>query len=86
MLVEIYTKADCPHCVRAKQLLKNNNIPFTEWELGRNITKEVLLERFPDAKFVPIILIDDQKLDSVNSLQLLLEQDRNIIDTVLLHD
>ena len=74
MIVELYTKPSCPHCVRAKQILQNHNISYNEFEMGRNITREELKNKFPKAKYVPIIIVDDEQLDGVGSLQLLLEQ------------
>ena len=77
MLVEIYTKPDCPHCLTTKTILNNHNIPYIEHEIGRNITREEIKARFPDAKFVPIIIVDNEKLDNVNNLQqLLLENEK----------
>ena len=73
MLIEIFTRPDCPACQRTKTLLKNSGYNYTEWELGRNITREDLLLRFPYAKFVPIIIVDNEMRDNAG-LQLLLEQ------------
>jgi glutaredoxin-like protein len=34
----IFTKPGCPHCARAKELLKNHDVVFEEVELGKGIT------------------------------------------------
>ena len=74
MLIEIYTKKDCPACARTKALLINHGYVFTEHEMGRDITREELLNRFPAAKFVPIITIDNEQVNpDEKSLLLLLE-------------
>lgn len=56
--VEIYSKPDCPYCSRAKQVLKTNDITFTEQMLGKDFTREIIIEKFPTAKTFPIIVID----------------------------
>lgn len=56
--VEIYSKPDCPYCSRAKQVLRTNDISFTEQVLGTDFTREIILEKFPTAKTFPIIVID----------------------------
>lgn len=72
MLIEIYTKQDCPGCQRTKQILKTYGYNYTEYELGKNISREELKARFPTAKHVPIIIVDNNEV-AVNDLQLLLE-------------
>lgn len=56
--VEVWTKPDCPYCLRAKQLLRNKAIPFNEYKLNEDFTRENLLEKFPNAKTYPVIVID----------------------------
>jgi len=74
MLIEIYTKKDCPACQKVKQILTTFGYNYTEYELGRNITREELRRQFPEAKLVPIIIVDNERVDCWNDLQLLLEQ------------
>ena len=56
--VEIYSKPDCPYCTRAKQVLRTNDIQFTEQMLGKDFTREIILDKFPTAKTFPIIVLD----------------------------
>ena len=35
----IFTKPSCPYCVRAKELLKTEKIPFDESTVGVDVTK-----------------------------------------------
>ena len=74
MYAEIYTKQDCPYCVKAKELLKERSIEYREYLIGVDIdeslllenqqlvTKEQLLERYPAAKKVPQIWLDDNHI------------------------
>ena len=45
MKVEIYTKPNCPFCVNAKNAFKAADLPFTEYTVGANITKEQIQAR-----------------------------------------
>ena len=42
----VYSKHNCPSCVKAKMLLKNKNIPFTESIIGKDIQVETLMKEF----------------------------------------
>jgi glutaredoxin len=56
--IEIYSKDNCPYCNKAKQLLTTMNIPFSEQKLDRDFTREILLERYPNAKTYPVVVVD----------------------------
>lgn len=58
MFVELYTKDDCPYCQMAKIALADKNITFTEQKLNRDFSREQILEKFPEAKTFPIIVLD----------------------------
>ena len=57
-LVEVYSKPDCPYCTKAKQLLRTSDIPFSEFKLGEHFTLEIIMDKFPNAKSYPIIVLD----------------------------
>ena len=42
----VYSKPNCPSCVKAKALLKNKNIPYVEKIIGQDIAVETLLKEF----------------------------------------
>lgn len=42
VIAEIHSKPSCPYCVKAKQLLKDNNIQFNEKIVGVDSTKEYI--------------------------------------------
>lgn len=73
MKITIYTKDFCPACSRAKLLLANNKFQFEEIKIGSDITREQVLEMFPDAKTVPIIIINDNRIGGADDLKLLVE-------------
>lgn len=64
----IYSKDNCPFCVKAKYIFESQNIPYKEINIGRDITREEFLELFPDQKTVPLIFIDTQKIGGYSEL------------------
>jgi glutaredoxin 3 len=56
-MYKIYSKQNCSYCFAAKNLLASKNIPFVECEIGKDITKEMLLEILPGARSVPQIFL-----------------------------
>jgi len=57
-MIEIYSKPNCPYCTKAKQLLNTMNISFNEYKLDEDFTREIVLEKFPNAKSYPIVVVD----------------------------
>jgi glutaredoxin len=57
-MLQIYTKENCPSCVKAKAMLEKHNIPFTAYVIGTDISREEFISKFPNAKTVPYSLID----------------------------
>lgn len=81
--IVIYSKSYCPYCVKAKQLLKNKNIDFTEIDITDNQTliEELLLKSF-GRKTVPQIFIDDFYVggyDDLHALEVKGELDKMLL-------
>ena len=54
--VEIYTKAWCGYCFRAKRLLDAKGVEYTEYDITLGGPRKAeMLERKPDARTVPQI-------------------------------
>jgi glutaredoxin len=51
----IYGKDACKYCFMAIALLSQRDLPFKEFKLGREFTREELLEQFPSARTFPQI-------------------------------
>lgn len=73
VLIEIYTRSECPLCETAKKMMLESGVQFKEYMLGVNITRDEVLKRFPEAKKVPIIVVDGQQIKEVEEFKLLLE-------------
>ena len=57
MKVNIYTKDNCPACVALKARLTKEGESFTEINIGKDITREEFMEKFPMVRQVPYIEI-----------------------------
>ena len=68
MKAVIYTKHNCPYCVKAKVLLKLENIEYTEISIDDDVSRGVFLEQFPGVRTVPYIIIDDEKVGTYDNL------------------
>lgn len=70
--VEIYSKAFCGYCHRAKKLFKKKGVEFVEYDITFDSDKrDEMLRRKPDARTVPQIFIDDVAMggsDDVHAL------------------
>ena len=60
--MKIYTKEDCIFCVKAKEKLDACDISYTELRVGKDVSREHLLQLAPGAKTVPQIFHDDGRL------------------------
>jgi glutaredoxin 3 len=59
--VEIYTKAFCPYCSRAKALLETKGVDFEEYDISMGGPKRAeMLARANGGSTVPQIFIDDR--------------------------
>ena len=73
--VEIYTKAFCGYCSRAKRLLEIKGVDFEEYDITMGGPKrDEMLQRAPGRTTVPQIFIDDRHVGGSDDLQ---ELERN---------
>jgi glutaredoxin len=61
-MIEIYGKPMCPFCDKAKNLCETRGFKYTYKSLGTDYTREELMEQFPNARTVPQIVINGQKI------------------------
>jgi glutaredoxin len=57
-MIEIYSRENCSYCDRAKALMRDRQIPFVEYKLDVDFTREHLLEMYSEAKTFPVIIVD----------------------------
>jgi glutaredoxin 3 len=67
--IEIYTKAWCGYCLRAKRLLDGKGVDFIEYDITLGGPRKAELnERKPDAATVPQIFIDGKAIGGSDEL------------------
>lgn len=71
--VIVYSKPNCPYCVRAKTLLDSYSILYTEKVIGVDTTREELLEVAPNARTVPQIIINNDVIGGYEQLSKYIE-------------
>ena len=67
--VEIYTKFGCGYCARAKRLLDEKNVTYTEYDVTMGgPDKAEMQRRNPTARTVPQIFIGDKLVGGSDDL------------------
>lgn len=74
MHIIIYTKENCPNCTTAKQLLANKGMQFEERYIEVPLWFETLNMLYPEARQMPQIFIDGQRVGGLAGLQAALKQ------------
>ena len=74
MQITIYTKAACPNCVSAKNLLKSKGLEYVEMSADDVSLLAGLLEAYPEVRQMPQIFIDGQRVGGLAGLQAALKQ------------
>ena len=57
--VVIYSTRFCPYCIRARMLLENKNITYTEIRVDEQTEQRSVMEQRSQRTSVPQIFIDD---------------------------
>ncbi len=69
MAIEIYSKPNCPYCDQAKMLLRMKGKDFIEYKLDEDFTREILLDKFPEAKTYPVVVVDGFNIGGYDQLR-----------------
>ena len=72
-LVQIWGKASCPFCEKAKFMTKQFGLDYIYHQLDEDFTREEFLERFPDAKTFPQIIVDDKYIGGYDDYRIFLK-------------
>ena len=71
--VEVYTWSTCPFCIRAKRLLDNKGVKYTEYCIdGDRQAREKMTNRANGRSSLPQIFINDQHIggcDDIHDLE-----------------
>tara|TARA_B100002019_G_scaffold283094_1_gene289089 strand:- start:53 stop:319 length:267 start_codon:yes stop_codon:yes gene_type:complete len=71
--VVVLSKPQCPYCDMARALLDKMGIDYTTRTLGKDLTREELLEIAPQARTMPQIIINNQVIGGYNQLNTYIE-------------
>lgn len=74
MKITLYSKSGCPLCVQAKNLLRSKGLNYFEINCDNPYEFDGLRERHPEAKQLPQIIIDNQRVGGLAGLQAALKQ------------
>lgn len=69
MIAEIYGKEQCPYCDMAKVLCTQKEIQFEYKQLGKDFTREQMIEKFPTARTFPQIILNGEKIGGYDQLK-----------------
>jgi glutaredoxin 3 len=74
MNITIYTKANCPNCVTAKQLLKSKGLEYDEHSMDDPETWQRFMAAYSDFRQMPQIFINGQRVGGLAGLQAALKE------------
>ena len=72
--ITIYTKAHCPNCVTAKMIMDMAGLDYSEVDIEVGDRFANFVAHYPDARQMPQIFINDQRVGGVAGLQAALKQ------------
>lgn len=67
-MIELITREGCVYCTRAKNLLQNAGLSYIETKIGVDLTRDEVLDTYPEAKLLPICVIDGTNIGSYDEL------------------
>lgn len=79
MNITVFTKANCPDCESAKRNLTALGLPFSTVDAEKPGTVEALIAMWPEARQMPQIFIDGQRVGGLANLK------QYLIEKGLLH-
>ena len=72
--ITMYTKDNCPNCVTAKLILDSAGLKYADVDIMVGERMANFIKEFPDARQMPQIFINDQRVGGVAGLQTALRQ------------
>lgn len=73
MRIEIFTGPGCGHCVRAKAMLDENGLDYTERDIADPAVREEFTTRLPRENTIPQVIVDGRHIGGSEDLLLWLE-------------
>ena len=79
MVSEIYTWKSCPFCIRAKALLDEKGVKYTEHVMDGKTAELEEVKRKYQHTTVPIVILDDEFVGGFSELQMV--ADAGVLDS-----
>ena len=71
----VYSKKDCPYCIKIKSVLELSELKHVIYTLGEDFTREEFYSEFGEGSTFPQVICDDKKIGGcVDSIKFLREQ------------
>lgn len=67
--VYVYTRAGCARCESTKRQLKSMNVDYSEVTIGKDVTREEVMVRFPGVQSLPILSDNDHNVITLEDLK-----------------
>ena len=81
----IYSKSTCMYCIRAKDLLDKNSIPYQMIDLSNNVDLHQKLAAKTGQNTVPYVFVNDQFVGGFNQLKSM-EESGQFYEKLSIHD
>lgn len=76
MKITIYSRGGCSFCISAKSFMDVNQIPYKVINVDVDITADEVKAKFPDARTLPIILVDGKVIGGYRELVKFFNKDK----------
>jgi glutaredoxin len=83
-MIELYTKSDCTFCTKAKNILESLNVNYTNYLVGKDVTRDYILQKFPEARSYPIVVINGEFIGGYTQLEMRIMENRQDINRMFL--
>lgn len=74
--ITIYTRDNCPNCVTAKRIMEAAGLKYADVDIMVGERLANLLKEFPDARQMPQIFINDDRVGGLAGLKAALDMMR----------
>lgn len=83
MQITIYSTPTCPHCMLAKQYLKEKKIAFTDIDVARDSEKAEEMIKISGQMGVPVIKIDEKMSEGIIKTKIIVGFNEHELDKAL---
>lgn len=69
-MIEIYSKDNCSFCIKAKNILNSMKLSYRDYVVERDVSREYILEKFPNARSYPIVVVNGEFIGGYLELEM----------------